>query len=134
MIMSGYYFRGKKPFNNVYFTGLVRDEKGRKMSKQLGNSPDPIELIENYGADGVRIGLLFSAPAGNDLLFDTKLCEQGKNFSNKIWNAFRLINGFETSNEKDQELHEIAAIKWFCLLYTSPSPRDKRQSRMPSSA
>ena len=113
MIMSGYYFRNKKPFNNVYFTGLVRDEKGRKMSKQLGNSPDPIELIENYGADGVRIGLLFSAPAGNDLLFDTKLCEQGKNFSNKIWNAFRLINGFETSNEKDQELHEIAAIKWF---------------------
>ena len=113
MIMSGYYFREKKPFNNVYFTGLVRDEKGRKMSKQLGNSPDPIELIENYGADGVRIGLLFSAPAGNDLLFDTKLCEQGKNFSNKIWNAFRLINGFETSNEKDQELHEIAAIKWF---------------------
>ena len=113
MIMSGYYFRGKKPFNNVYFTGLVRDEKGRKMSKQLGNSPDPIELIENYGADGVRIGLLFSAPAGNDLLFDTKLCEQGKNFSNKIWNAFRLINGFKISNEKDQELHEIAAIKWF---------------------
>ena len=113
MIMSGYYFRNKKPFNNVYFTGLVRDEKGRKMSKQLGNSPDPIELIENYGADGVRIGLLFSAPAGNDLLFDIKLCEQGKNFSNKIWNAFRLINGFETSNEKDQELHEIAAIKWF---------------------
>ena len=113
MIMSGYYLRGKKPFNNVYFTGLVRDEKGRKMSKQLGNSPDPIELIENYGADGIRIGLLFSAPAGNDLLFDTKLCEQGKNFSNKIWNAFRLINGFETSNEKDQELHEIAAIKWF---------------------
>ena len=113
MIMSGFYLRGKKPFNNVYFTGLVRDEKGRKMSKQLGNSPDPIELIENYGADGVRIGLLFSAPAGNDLLFDTKLCEQGKNFSNKIWNAFRLINGFETSNEKDQELHEIAAIKWF---------------------
>ena len=77
------------------------------MSKQLGNSPDPIELIENYGADGVRIGLLFSAPAGNDLLFDTKLCEQGKNFSNKIWNAFRLINGFEISNEKDQELHEM---------------------------
>ena len=113
MIISGYYFRNKKPFNNVYFTGLVRDEKGRKMSKQLGNSPDPIELIENYGADGVRIGLLFSAPAGNDLLFDIKLCEQGKNFSNKIWNAFRLINGFETSNEKDQELHEIAAIKWF---------------------
>ncbi len=113
MIMSGYYLRGKKPFNNVYFTGLVRDEKGRKMSKQLGNSPDPIELIENYGADGVRIGLLFSAPAGNDLLFDTKLCEQGKNFSNKIWNAFRLINGFKISNEKDQELHEIAAIEWF---------------------
>ena len=113
MIMSGYYLRDKKPFNNVYFTGLVRDEKGRKMSKQLGNSPDPIELIENYGADGVRIGLLFSAPAGNDLLFDTKLCEQGKNFSNKIWNASRLINGFEFSNEKNQQLYEKAAIKWF---------------------
>ena len=113
MIMSGYYLRNKKPFDNVYFTGLVRDDKGRKMSKQLGNSPDPIELIENYGADGVRIGLLFSAPAGNDLLFDTKLCEQGKNFSNKIWNAFRLINGFDVSPKKEQELYEIAAIKWF---------------------
>ena len=113
MIMSGYYLRNKKPFDNVYFTGLVRDDKGRKMSKQLGNSPDPIELIENYGADGVRIGLLFSAPAGNDLLFDTKLCEQGKNFSNKIWNAFRLINGFDVSSKKEQELYEIAAIKWF---------------------
>ena len=113
MIMSGYYLRNKKPFNNVYFTGLVRDEKGRKMSKQLGNSPDPIELIENYGADGVRIGLLFSAPAGNDLLFDKKLCEQGKNFSNKIWNAFRLVDGFQISEQKDQELCELAAIKWF---------------------
>ena len=113
MIMSGYYLRNKKPFDNVYFTGLVRDDKGRKMSKQLGNSPDPIELIENYGADGVRIGLLFSAPAGNDLLFDTKLCEQGKNFSNKIWNAFRLIDGFDVSSKKEQELYEIAAIKWF---------------------
>ena len=111
--MSGYYLRNKKPFDNVYFTGLVRDDKGRKMSKQLGNSPDPIQLIENYGADGVRIGLLFSAPAGNDLLFDTKLCEQGKNFSNKIWNAFRLIDGFDVSPKKEQELYEIAAIKWF---------------------
>ena len=113
MIMSGFYFKNKKPFNNVYFTGLVRDDKGRKMSKQLGNSPDPIELIENYGADGVRIGLLFSAPAGNDLLFDEKLCVQGKNFSNKIWNAFRLINGFDLSSKKEQTIYEIAAIKWF---------------------
>ena len=113
MIMSGFYFKNKKPFNNVYFTGLVRDDKGRKMSKQLGNSPDPIELIENYGADGVRVGLLFSAPAGNDLLFDEKLCIQGKNFSNKIWNAFRLINGFDLSSKKEQTIYEIAAIKWF---------------------
>ena len=113
MIMSGFYFKNKKPFNNVYFTGLVRDDKGRKMSKQLGNSPDPIELIENYGADGVRVGLLFSAPAGNDLLFDEKLCVQGKNFSNKIWNAFRLINGFDLSSKKEQTIYEIAAIKWF---------------------
>ena len=113
MIMSGFYFKNKKPFNNVYFTGLVRDDKGRKMSKQLGNSPDPIELIENYGADGVRIGLLFSAPAGNDLLFDEKLCIQGKNFSNKIWNAFRLINSFDLSSKKEQTIYEIAAIKWF---------------------
>ena len=113
MIMSGFYFKNKKPFNNVYFTGLVRDDMGRKMSKQLGNSPDPIELIENYGADGVRIGLLFSAPAGNDLLFDEKLCIQGKNFSNKIWNAFRLINGFDLSSKKKQTIYEIAAIKWF---------------------
>ena len=113
MIMSGYYLKNQKPFKNVYFTGLVRDEKGRKMSKQLGNSPDPIELIESYGADGVRIGLLFSAPAGNDLLFDKKLCIQGKNFSNKIWNAYRLINGFEVSSKKEQEIFEISAIKWF---------------------
>ena len=113
MIMSGYYFRDNKPFNNVYFTGLVRDKKGQKMSKQLGNSPDPIELIKNYGADGVRIGLLFSAPAGNDLLFDEKLCVQGKNFSNKIWNAFRLVKGFDISTEKPPQSHELAAVKWF---------------------
>lgn len=111
--MSGYYFRDNKPFNNVYFTGLVRDKKGQKMSKQLGNSPDPIELIKNYGADGVRIGLLFSAPAGNDLLFDEKLCVQGKNFSNKIWNAFRLVKGFDISTEKPPQSHELAAVKWF---------------------
>ena len=113
MIMSGYYFRDNKPFKNVYFTGLVRDKKGQKMSKQLGNSPDPIELIKNYGADGVRIGLLFSAPAGNDLLFDEKLCVQGKNFSNKIWNAFRLVKGFDISTEKPPQSHELAAVKWF---------------------
>ncbi|MGV3541338.1 MAG: valine--tRNA ligase [Rufibacter sp.] len=111
MIMAGYEFRKELPFKNVYLTGIVRDAQGRKMSKSLGNSPDPLDLIEQYGADGVRAGMLFSSPAGNDLLFDEKLCEQGRNFSNKIWNAFRLINGWEVDeilpnpNEK--------AIKWF---------------------
>lgn len=91
MIMAGYEFRGEKPFSNVYYTGIVRDQKRRKMSKSLGNSPDPIKLMEQYGADGVRVGMLFSSPAGNDLLFDEKLCEQGRNFANKIWNAFRFL-------------------------------------------
>jgi valyl-tRNA synthetase len=95
MIMSGYAFRGEKPFSNVYLTGLVRDKKGRKMSKQLGNSPDALKLIENYGADAVRVGLMLSSAAGNDLLFDESLCQQGKNFANKIWNAYRLIEGWE---------------------------------------
>jgi valyl-tRNA synthetase len=95
MIMAGYEYRGQKPFNNVYLTGIVRDKLGRKMSKSLGNSPDPLDLIKKYGADGVRVGMLLSSPAGNDLLFDESLCEQGRNFSNKIWNAFRLVKGWE---------------------------------------
>jgi valyl-tRNA synthetase len=91
MIMSGYEFRGEKPFSNVYYTGIVRDSQRRKMSKSLGNSPDPLDLIDQYGADGVRVGMLFSSPAGNDLLFEENLCEQGRNFANKIWNAFRFL-------------------------------------------
>ena len=109
MIVAGYEYRDEMPFKNVYFTGIVRDKQRRKMSKSLGNSPDPIELIKKYGADGVRAGMLFSAPAGNDLLFDEKLCEQGRNFSNKLWNAFRLIQTLEVSEKgKDQSL----AIDW----------------------
>ena len=109
MIVAGYEYRDDMPFKNVYFTGIVRDKQRRKMSKSLGNSPDPIELMKKYGADGVRAGMLFSAPAGNDLLFDEKLCEQGRNFSNKLWNAFRLIQSFEiTSSGKNQSL----AIQW----------------------
>ena len=113
MVISGLYLRNEKPFENVYFTGIVRDNKGKKMSKQLGNSPDPIELIEKYGADSVRIGLLFSAPAGNDLLFDESLCVQGRNFTNKLWNAFRLFETFKVSGELDQKDSTIQAIKWF---------------------
>ena len=113
MVVSGLYLRNNKPFENVYFTGIVRDNKGRKMSKQLGNSPDPIELIEKYGADSVRIGLLFSAPAGNDLLFDESLCVQGRNFTNKIWNAFRLFESFKVSNKLKQNDRTLVAIKWF---------------------
>ena len=109
MVVAGYEYRGEMPFKNVYFTGIVRDKQRRKMSKSLGNSPDPIELMKKYGADGVRAGMLFSAPAGNDLLFDEKLCEQGRNFSNKLWNAFRLIQSLEIADAgKDQSL----AIKW----------------------
>ena len=109
MIVAGYEYRDDMPFKNVYFTGIVRDKQRRKMSKSLGNSPDPIELMKKYGADGVRAGMLFSAPAGNDLLFDEKLCEQGRNFSNKLWNAFRLIQSFEiASSGKNQSL----AIQW----------------------
>jgi len=109
MIISGYEYRKEMPFKNVYFTGIVRDEKRRKMSKSLGNSPDPIELMKKYGADGVRSGMLFSAPAGNDLLFNEKLCEQGRNFSNKLWNAFRLIKGFKVGNKED---NNKIVIEW----------------------
>jgi len=113
MIISGNYLRQDIPFRNVYFTGLVRDKKGRKMSKQLGNSPDPEILIKKYGADGVRVGLLFCAPAGNDLLFDETLCNQGRNFSNKIWNAFRLIDGLKIDDSQKCKSHNEYAIKWF---------------------
>jgi valyl-tRNA synthetase len=113
MIIAGYEYRGKKPFSNVYLTGIVRDKQGRKMSKQLGNSPDPIELMEKYGADGVRVGMLLCSPAGNDLPFDESLCEQGRNFSNKIWNAFRLIKGWEVDTKKVQSEGNAIAIEWF---------------------
>jgi valyl-tRNA synthetase len=105
MIMSGYEYRNEKPFNDVYFTGIVRDKKGRKMSKQLGNSPDAIGLMERFGTDGVRMGLMMAAPAGNDLLFDEALCEQGRNFANKIWNAYRLIEGWETNDSEVDDFY-----------------------------
>ncbi len=113
MIIAGYEYKGKKPFNNVYLTGIVRDKQGRKMSKQLGNSPDPIELIEKFGADGVRVGMLLCAPAGSDLLFDESYIEQGRNFSNKVWNAFRLIQGFEVSKDIKQNESSKIAVEWF---------------------
>ena len=113
MIMSGYEYRGEACFNNVYFTGIVRDKEGRKMSKQLGNSPDPLDLIKKYGADGVRMGLLLTAPAGNDIPFDEALCEQGRNFNNKIWNAFRLVKGWEVDNSIEQPESAKIAIDWF---------------------
>jgi len=113
MIISGYYFRKDKPFQNVYLTGIVRDKLGRKMSKSLGNSPDPLELIDKYSADGVRVGMLFSSPAGNDLLFDEKLCEQGRNFANKIWNAFRLVKGWEQNANLPMPTVNRTAIDWF---------------------
>jgi valyl-tRNA synthetase len=111
MIMAGHEFRGKKPFNNVYLTGIVRDKQGRKMSKSLGNSPDPIGLIEKYGADGVRVGMLLCSPAGNDLMFDESYCEQGRNFANKIWNAFRLVKGWEV--DENLANPNAQAILWF---------------------
>ena len=112
MIMAGYEYRGKMPFKHVYFTGIVRDKLGRKMSKSLGNSPDPLDLIDKFGADGVRMGMMLSAPAGNDILFDESLCEQGRNFNNKIWNAFRLVKGWETADIEQPKSAEIA-VKWF---------------------
>ena len=112
MIMAGYEYQNAMPFRNVYFTGIVRDKLGRKMSKSLGNSPDPIELMERYGADGVRMGLMLAAPAGNDILYDDSLCEQGRNFNNKIWNAFRLVKGWEVADIEQPEYAQIAT-KWF---------------------
>jgi len=113
MIFAGYEFRNEKPFSNVYFTGIVRDKQRRKMSKSLGNSPDPIELMEKYGADGVRVGMLLCSAAGNDLLFDEDLCAQGRNFSNKIWNAYRLIKGWEVSETIEQPQSSAIAIEWY---------------------
>ncbi len=113
MIMAGYEYQGEMPFKNVYFTGIVRDKLGRKMSKSLGNSPDPLDLIARYGADGVRMGIMLSAPAGNDILFDETLCEQGRNFCNKIWNAFRLVKGWNVSDSIEQPESSKLAIKYF---------------------
>jgi len=113
MIIAGYEYLEEKPFTNVYLTGIVRDKQGRKMSKSLGNSPDPLELIEKYGADGVRVGMLLCSPAGNDLMFDESYCEQGRNFANKVWNAFRLLQGFEVSDKVAQPQTNKTAIEWF---------------------
>ena len=113
MIMAGYEYRHQPPFRNVYFTGIVRDKIGRKMSKSLGNSPDTLELIERFGADGVRMGLMLAAPAGNDILYDDSLCEQGRNFCNKIWNAFRLVKGWQVDNTLAQPQSSAIAIQWF---------------------
>jgi valyl-tRNA synthetase len=112
MVIAGYEYTGQKPFTNVYLTGIVRDKLGRKMSKSLGNSPDPLDLIEKYGADGVRVGMLLCSPAGNDLPFDESYCEQGRNFSNKVWNAFRLVKGFEVS-DSPQPASNKASVEWF---------------------
>ena len=113
MIMAGYEYKDAKPFENVYFTGIIRDKLGRKMSKQLGNSPDPIELMNKYGADGVRLGILISSPAGNDLPFDTSQCEQGRNFANKMWNAHRLVDAWTVNEDLEQPESSIKAIEWF---------------------
>ncbi len=113
MIMAGYEYQGDMPFRKVYFTGIVRDKIGRKMSKSLGNSPDPLELIDKYGADGVRMGMMLSSPAGNDILFDDALCEQGRNFNNKIWNAFRLVKGWSVDENAAPSESAAVAVKWF---------------------
>jgi valyl-tRNA synthetase len=119
MIIAGYEYMGDKPFSNVYLTGIVRDKQGRKMSKSLGNSPDPLDLIEKYGADGVRVGMLLCSPAGNDLPFDESLCEQGRNFSNKIWNAFRLLSGFTVDKNLAQPDSAKIAVEWFNAKFNS---------------
>ena len=127
MIMAGYEYKGNMPFRNVYFTGIVRDKLGRKMSKSLGNSPDPLELIEKYGADGVRMGIMLSAPAGNDILFDESLCEQGRNFCNKIWNAFRLVKGWKIDNNTKQPESSAIAIKWFNAILSQKAAEIEEQ-------
>jgi hypothetical protein len=128
MIIAGYEYKKEKPFTNVYLTGIVRDKQGRKMSKSLGNSPEPLELISKYSADGVRVGMLLCSPAGNDLLFDESYCEQGRNFANKVWNAFRLINGWSVKDlipnpspegEGDTPERNQVAIDWFAAKLSS---------------
>ena len=119
MIMAGYEFRGEKPFGNVYFTGIVRDKLGRKMSKQLGNSPDPLDLIEKYGADGMRVAMLLCTSAGNDIMFDDALCEQGRNFGNKIWNAYRLVGGWNADTGRAQSENDRLGIEWFANRFAS---------------
>jgi valyl-tRNA synthetase len=121
MIIAGYEYRGDLPFRNVYYTGIVRDKQGRKMSKSLGNSPDPLDLMKKFGADGVRVGMLLSSPAGNDLLFDESLCEQGRNFANKIWNAFRLVKGWEEKVDKNLTQSQAAktAVNWMQSKFNS---------------
>ena len=118
MIMAGYQFRGNKPFNNVYFTGIVRDKQRRKMSKSLGNSPDALKLIDDYSADGVRVGLMLSSAAGNDLLFDESLCDQGKSFSNKIWNSLKLIKGWEVVDTNQPDFCSVT-IDWYNQKFNS---------------
>ncbi|MBP3290532.1 MAG: class I tRNA ligase family protein, partial [Alistipes sp.] len=113
MIMAGYEYRGEKPFKNVYFTGIVRDKLGRKMSKQLGNSPDPLDLIAKYGADGMRVAMMLSSSAGNDVMFDEALCEQGRNFGNKIWNAYRLISMWQVDEQAEQSENNRLSVEWF---------------------
>ena len=130
MIMSGYELREEKPFSNIYLTGLVRDKQGRKMSKQLGNSPDALALIEEFGADAVRVGLMLSSVAGNDLLFDVSLCQQGKNFTNKIWNSYRLIEGWEVKENQKMSALNKAAIQWYKnLFYQTLSTIDDHYSK-----
>ncbi|MBO5671813.1 MAG: class I tRNA ligase family protein, partial [Alistipes sp.] len=126
MIMAGYEWRNEKPFGNVYFTGIVRDKLGRKMSKQLGNSPDPLDLIAKYGADGMRVAMLMSTSAGNDVMFDEALCEQGRNFGNKIWNAYRLINMWEVDEKLEQSEACREAIEWFDEVMTERVARIDR--------
>ena len=133
MIIAGYEYRDERPFHDVYLTGIVRDKQGRKMSKSLGNSPDPLDLIARYGADGVRTGMLFSSPAGNDLLFDEKLCEQGRNFSNKIWNAFRLVKGWAIE-PLPQPVENKIAITWFESRFNQEARRSSARSSMGCSA
>ena len=126
MIMAGYEYTGKMPFKNVYFTGIVRDKLGRKMSKSLGNSSDPLDLIDRFGADGVRMGMMLGAPAGNDILFDEALCEQGRNFCNKIWNAFRLVQGWNVDTNLSQPETARLAVEWLQRQITSKRSRNCR--------
>jgi valyl-tRNA synthetase len=133
MIMAGVEYRNEVPFKNVYLTGIVRDKQGRKMSKSLGNSPDPLELIEKFGADGVRVGMLLTSPAGNDLPYDDSLCEQGRNFSNKIWNAFRLVKGWSV-DDREQPESSSAAVAWLQSRVRVPLRRSMHSSHSSGSA